>query len=294
VVVYEELISWYDRKNQAWVISDYRTAKDISLFNPSEGVVGGMSSYLNSKTRAICNWNESSPLASKFDVIGGVDPERGNLYLTFRPRRNNSNDPSSYGTHRKNVDLLHQETLVYNTITKRFARFENFTPESYGMMKGKTTGIQLVTFAAGIPYTHNTGNQSFNRFYNIQYDAVMIGVFNQSQSINKIFANLVLDINGPGMYIDFLRTNEPNSFSYVPMSLVKKVENKYQLSILRDMNSYFSPVPENSFRSTLIDGKRIYNLYLLFRLIGDPNNRGKYFELKTIYNLMADSTNQKK
>lgn len=294
VVIYEDGISWFDRKNQAWVISDYRTAKDISLSNPNEGVVGGMSSYLDSKTRAISTWNESAPVSSRFDVTGGVDTQRGNLYLTFRPRRNNSNDPSSYGTHRRNVDLKHQETLVFNTITKRFVRFENFTPEAYGQTKGKTTGIQLISFAAGIPYTHNTGNDSFNNFYGVQYDPVMIGVFNQNQSVNKIFANLVLDIGGPGMYVDFLRTNEPNSFSYVPVNLVKKVENKYQMALLRDMVSYFGPFPENEFRSTLIDGKRIYNLYLLFRLIGDPNNRGKYFELKTIYNLMSDSTNEKK
>jgi len=294
VVVYEDMISWYDRKNQAWVTSDYRTAKDISLFNEKQGVTGGMSSYLNSKTKAISAWNQSAPTSSRFDVIGGVDTERGNLYLTFRPRRNNSNDPTSYGSTRENIDLNHQETLVYNTITQRFVRFENFTPESYGKMKGKTTGIQLVTFAAGIPYLHNSGNTSFNQFYGIQYDWTMIGVFNQHQEVNKVFANLVLDINGPGAYIDFLRTNDPNSFSYVPMNLVKKIENKYYLTLLRNMWSFSPPGVQHAFRSTLIDGKRIYNLYLLFRLIGDPNNRGKYFELKTIYNLVADTVNQKK
>jgi hypothetical protein len=161
-------------------------------------------------------------------------------------------------------------------------------------MKGKTTGIQLVAFAAGAPYLHNSGNTSFNNFFGVQYDPVMIGVFNQNQEVNKVYANLVLDINGPGMYIDFLRTNVPNSFSYVPMNLVNKIEYKYNLTLMRDMVSYFSPDTADAFRSTLIDGKRIYNLYLLFRLIGDPNNRGKYFELKTIYNLVADTTNQKK
>lgn len=294
VVVYEEFISWYDRKNQAWVISDYQSAKDIGLFDPSQGVVGGMSSYLNSKTRAISEWNNNAGVESRFDVVGGVDMERGNLYLTFRPRRNNSNAPTSYGSSRRSNDLLHQETLVYNTVTKRFVRFENFTPESYGKMRGKKTGIQLVSFAAGVPYIHNTGNQSYNNFYGIQYDPIISGVFNQNPSINKIFANLCLDMKGPGMYIDFLRTNEPNSFSYVPMNLVKKIENKYELSLRRDFNSYFAPVKENEFKSTFIDGKRIYNLYLLFRLMGDPNNRGEYFELKTIYNLMTDSTNEKK
>lgn len=294
IVVYEDIISWYDRKNQAWVVSDYRTAKDVTLFNPEQGITGGMSSYINAKTRAISNWNATAPTSSRFDVIGGVDTERGNLYLTFRPRRNNSNDPSSYGTHRKNIDVNHQETLVYNTITKRFARFENFTPESYGKMKGKTTGIQLITFAAGVPYTHNMGNTSFNVFYGIQYDWVMIGVFDQDQEVNKVFGNVVLDVNGPGAYIDFLRTNDPNSFSYVPMNLVNKIENKYYLTILRNFWSFFAAGPQDAFRSTMIDGKRIYNLYLLFRLVGDPNSQGKYFELKTIYNLVADTTNQKK
>lgn len=294
VVVYDDIISWYDRKNQAWVISDYKTAKDIGLFNPNEGVTGGMSSYLNSKTRVISSWNNTAKNSSRFDVIGGVDIERGNLYLTFRPRRNNSNDPTSYGTTRENIDLNHQETLVYNTITKRFVRFENFTPEAYGKMKGKSTGIQLVTFAAGLPYIHNTGNSSFNNFYGVQYDPVVMGAFNQNSSVNKIFANLMLDMNGPGMYIDFLRTNEPSSFSYVPMNEVNKVENKYFLTLLRDMCSYFGTGAQDAFRSTLIDGKRIYNMYLLFRLVGDPNNRGKYFELKQIYNLISDTTNQKK
>jgi hypothetical protein len=161
-------------------------------------------------------------------------------------------------------------------------------------MKGKTTGIQLVTFAAGVPYLHNTGNTSFNVFYGIQYFPTIIGVFNQNQEVNKVFANLVLDINGPGMFIYFLRTNVPNSFSYVPMNLVKKIENKYSLTILRDMASYRNPGNQDTFRSTLIDGKRIYNLYLLFRLVGDPGNMGKYFELKAIYNLVADTVNQKK
>lgn len=294
VVAYEEFVSWYDRKNQAWVLSDYQSAKDISLFNPKEGVTGGMSSYLNSKTKAISNWNETAQTESRFDVIGGLDLERANLYLTFRPRRKNSNNLSSYVNRRRNVDLLYQETLVYNLITNRFTRFENFTPESFGKMRGKYTGIQLVSFAAGLPYTHNTGNASFNNFFGIQCESVVMGIFNQNQTVNKIFANLLLDINGPGMYIDFMRTNDLNSFSYVPMTLVKKVENKYQISLRRDFNSYFAPTKDNFFRSTFIDGKRIFNLYLLFRLIGDPNRQGKYFELKTIYNLASDSTNEKK
>jgi hypothetical protein len=293
-VALEDFASWYDRKNQDWIMSDYRTAKGLGLFNPDEGSAGGLSSYIYSKTKAISSWNKQATDANKFDVIGGVDMERWNLYLTFRPRRNNSNDPTSYGSTRRNIDLLHQETVVYNLITKRFVRWENFTPEAYGKMRGRAVGMQLVTFAAGIPYIHNSGNSSFNNFYGVQYDAVIAGVFNQNQEANKIFSNVVLDINGPGMYIDFLRTNEPNSFSYLPMSRVKLVENKYELTLLRNMNSYFAPIKENAFRSTLIDGKRIFNLYLLLRLVSDPNSKGKYFELKRIYNMASDSTNEKK
>ncbi len=104
----------------------------------------------------------------------------------------------------------------------------------------------------------------------------------------------MLDNDGPGMYIDAMQTNEPHSFSYVPMSLVKKIENKYYLSIFRDMNSYPTIVPEPPGKSTLLDGKRIYNLYLLFRLVSDPNNPGKYFQINKIYCLLSDSTNEKK
>jgi hypothetical protein len=294
LVVCDRFVSWYDQRNQAWVLCNYQSANDITLFNQSQGVAGGVNSYINGKTNAIQKFNRSVPNSSRFDVIGGYDEERENIYLTFRPRRNNTNDPSSYGSDRRNVDILHQETLVYSLINKRFTRFENFTPESYGYMRGKYTSLQMISFAAGIPYLHNKNSDSYNEFFGIQYDPIIMGVFNQNLDVNKIFSNLVLSMDGPGMYVDFLRTNEPNSFSYVPMNRVSKIENKYYLTLLRDMNSYFAPFEENEFKSTLFDGKRIYNLYLLFRLIGDPNNRGQYFELKTIYNMASDSTNEKK
>lgn len=293
ITIWDNFISWYDSKNMAWIISDYRSAMDITFFDPGKGVSGGLDAYINSKTRFISSWNKTHDKESRFDVVGGVDLERENIYLTFRPRRKNSNNPLSYTNNRLAVDLSHQETIVYSTVTKRFTRFESFAPEGYGKLRGAAMGTQLITFAAGLPYTHNTGNESYLNYYGVQCNAVVQAVFNKNHDLNSIFANIALNLTGAGMmFIDYLRTNQSNSFSFVPQNLFTKKESIFYAALMRDMNSYFEPIPENKFRSTLLDGKRIFNQYLLLRLVS--NSDDSFFELKTIYNLITDSTNNKK
>lgn len=294
VVIFDGCISWYDSKNMAWVLSDFRSAADITFFDPHKGVTGGMDAYLNTKTRFIANWNNTHDDSDRFDVVCGVDLERENLYLTFRPRRNNTNNISSYINNRRAVDYSHQETLVYSTITKRFTRFDSFAPEAYGKLRGANIGTQLVTFAAGVPYMHNTNVNGYMNFYGVQCVPVVQGVFNNGEGLEKIFGNLSLNISGVGMFVDLVRTNRPNSFSYIPINLFDKKQNNYFAAFLRDLYSFFAPTDDNINRSTLQDGKTISGHWVTVRLVGDKNNAGKYFELKNIYSLIADSTINKK
>lgn len=286
-VIFENgLIFWRDKKNNAFIKSDYRAAKDITI--------AAVQSYFKAKTEFVENWNNTHDRTSRFDCICGVDIQTGNIFITFRPRRKNTNKIYSYVNVRRNTALDHQETLVYSPTYDKWLPLSNFTPEGYGKIRGTATGKQMVTFAAGKPYYHNTGNRSFNNFYGVQTTETYVVVFNEEENISKIFQNLALDINGKKLFADKIFTNEYNSFSYVPVNLFDKKENLYYAPLLRDMNSYPPINKDELFRSMLWDGKRIFSLYMVTRFIGDPNSDGAYFELKNIYNLITDATVNKK
>lgn len=294
ILSYDKVVVWYDRKNQGLIICDYRSAADVSKFDEKKGTQGYMQSYFKTKTNFITNWNKNNPLSKAFDVLLGIDMERGNIYITFRPRRNNSNDPRSYVSHARNIRLDHQETLVYNTGIGRFTRYEGFTPESYGRIRGNATGTQLVSFAAGVPYTHNTGNTSFNKFYGIQTGVAIMGLFNKDTAIVKIFQSLAYDSNPGKWFADLIYTNVENSFSYMSENQFKVKEEIASGAIMRDMNSYLDNNTDEQFRSTLQDGKRIAAQYIVFRLIDAHGTKNDYCELDNIFILDANSGGNKK
>ena len=293
IITQNDMVFWYDANNQCFVSCNYRSSNDICDLVTEKGERYGIKSYCDVKTSFVTKWNFSHGDEDRIDVVGGVDPEMNNIYFTFRPRRNYSNNPLSFVNKKRNWDIPSQETIVFNMDTKRWVRTELFTPESYGTLMGNTTGRKLLTFAAGMPYIHNdTTSTSFLNFYGVQGQPVITGVFNKEAEINKIFQNLCVNIANGSMFVDELYTNTPNSFSYVSEDYFKLKQNLRYATLLRDMYSYFST--DNQYRSTLLDGKRIFSLYMFFRLIGSYANGDKYFELKSISNLFTLSAPTKK
>ena len=289
IVIADGQIGWYDRKNETYIISDYREAVDICK--------GQVESYFNVKTNFITEWNNTAAYGHTFDVIAGIDLERLYIHITFRPRRSNSNAPASYVNQLRNTSLDHQETFVYSLKYKKWVRTVGFAPESYGKVRGNAIGTQMITFAAGIPYLHNSEVLNFNNFYGIQTESVMAGVDSSESTINKVWESISLDINGMAFYFASMYTNEPNSFSYISMKQITDKENLYYASVKKDMNSYPEPTPNQSpqwFRSMQLDGKRVYSLFLVYTLVQDPMNLGNYFEIKKIYTLYRSSARTKK
>lgn len=281
VVVDDKNVFWYDRNNEGYIQCNYADAKDISNLIDKDGRMYGIKSYVIAKTKFITQWNNSHDNANSFDVTSGIDRERNNIYLTFRPRRKNTNDATSYVSNRRNIDLAYQETWVYNLDEGRWTGQENFCPESYGKIRGAETGIQLISFAAGIPYTHNSA-KTFLNYYGVQTEPSFISVFNKSIDDIKILQALSQNINNGLFYIDMVYDSEENSFSYVPSNLWQKKEKMTYAALLRDMVSYFAPDSELTFRSTLQDGKRIFGNYFVIRFVGSAGTTGQYFELLDI------------
>lgn len=230
----------------------------------------------------------------RFDVVAGIDAERGNIYWTFRPRRNNSTNPLSFVSNKRGYDLNSQETFVYSVQYKAWLPCANFTPEAYARLRGNWANVEMITFANGVPYLHNnTSNESFLNYYGVQTEPSFEIAVNKEKDIVKIFGSLRQSINGSGFFADMVYENQPNSFSYIPDNYWQEREKMRYAPFLRDMSSYPPTNPEELFRSMLFDGKRMFGPYLITRLVQRFADLGNYFQLTGIEVLFTASHNTK-
>jgi hypothetical protein len=282
VVVYDKWVFWWDRKNEAFVLCDYQRAIDISDITDEQGRKYGIKSYAIKKTQFVNNWNLSHDKSSLFDVLGGVDITRKNIIFTFRPRRQNTNDLSSYVNQRRNLQLNYQESVVYNIESKRWLRFVGYTPESYGKVRGNSVGVALISFSAGIPYSHNQATNSFLNFYGQKTEPVLMLDINKDIEFDKVLQTIAYDSNLK-FFVDLIYSDETNSYSYIPTNYFERKENQYYSETLRNLNSYPPINPELIYLSMLQDGKRVFGTYFLCRLVGDPETLNQYFQMAGLY-----------
>lgn len=287
-IIDQELFFWYDRKNTALIKCNYAEAVDVSQQFGDER--GGIQAYLNTKTCFINEWDYANERKNSFDVVMGIDFERGNVYITFRPRRGNSNDPNSYVNQRRNEDVKHQETFVYSIQYKGWLPCVNYTPESYARLRGNRANVEFISFAAGKPYYHNnTANDNFLKFYGVQCEPVVSVVFNKTPDAIKIAQAVSQNINGSLLFIDQIFENQPNSFSYIPANYWKQKETIYYAEVLRDLSSYMPVSPDELFRSGLQDGRRIFGSYMICRFVQRYDDLGKYFQVSSFNYLFTNS-----
>jgi hypothetical protein len=292
IIVDSDAFYWYDAKNTAFVKCNYGEAIDIA-----EGVGnerGGLHSYLNAKTSFVNLWNNDSEDKDKFDVIAGLDAERGNIYLTFRPRRNNSVNPASFVSQRRFLDVKHQETFVYSIHNKGWVPMANFTPESYGRLRGSWANEEFFAFAAGIPYRHNgTSNDSYLNYFGVQTEPVVSVVANKNASQVSVFQAVSQNINGSVLFADLIYDTQANGLSYIPLSAISEKELRVYAPLLRNMVSYPPIEPEDLFRTMLHDGKRIFGSYAVCRFVQRYADLGSYFQLSSLDYLFTNSATTK-
>lgn len=285
IIFFDKYVGYYDRKNTAYVLCDYREAKPISD--------NLMKSWFNTKSDFITAWNNVNDLKDKFDVIAGIDLEVMNIYVSFRPRRNNTNDKYSYINDRRNWQLNFQETVVYNLDSKRWVRSTGFTPEFYGKLRGNFFGTQLFSFAAGKSYYHNSNDNGFCNFYGIPTTPVIILSLNKTAEIKK-YKSMTVDSNEVAFWSDLLYTDFINSFSYIPLNYFDEIDGKFYAEFLRNMNTYPPTDPKELFRSMIFDGMQVTGRYCIMRLIFDIQKLGLYTQLAGIdYSFEMASSNKK-
>jgi len=281
ILYFNEYVWWMDSKNQGAILSDYREAVDVSDITDKDGRKLGIKSYLIEKIKFIDAWNNANGTSKRFDIVCGIDIIRNNIHVGIRPRRENSTSLTSFVSQRRNIDLRHQESFVYSLDNRRWTRFNNFIPEAYGKVRG-SLGTEFISFASGKPYRQNKGNSSYLNYFGIQTEPVIIGVVNKGEEMVNILQSLSMDLNNTKFYIDLIYGTQNYGYSYIPVNQFVEKEKMYYAAFLRDMVSYLQNPVKSDYRSTLIDGKRLFSEYFIIRFVQDYADLGNYFELNSI------------
>lgn len=279
IVIGDNFITWPDSLKSGVIIMDYRGAGNVGEIDND--------SYFSDKFQFVNKFNsELSPdayLDNLIDIIMGYDPMYKDILITFRPRRNFTDDINSYINDERETFLAMQETFVFNMGMKKWVRYAGYAPEGYGQMDKAKTGKELLSFAKSYPYTHNSaGVNTFNTFYGVKTQAVQRIIFNDGKDKEKILQAWAIESNNHKHVITNIRTNEVNCFSYVPSAYMKKKENIWYSKVLRDMNSYPSADPVYAYRRMLIDGKRLFGTFFDITIVADPEKLDEYCEVDNV------------
>jgi hypothetical protein len=277
---------WADRKNKGIVLMDFRAAGDLAEQNNK--------SYFETKFGYVIAHNAglapADYLGNLIEIVAEKDPKHKDYIITFRPRREFSEDLNDFVNDERETRVPHQETFAFNLEQQEWVRFAGYAPESYGVLRHSVTGTELVAFTNGIPYFLNSNNEkTFNTFFGIETDQVLTCSFNFDPSKAKIMQSLIVESNNMGYFVDMIYTDDVNSFSYLPMAYWKRREGIWYSELQRNMNTYPVNIDDNKVVSMLADGKRIFGTFMLARFVRDPNQRSGYNELNNIWVRFAGS-----
>lgn len=283
IIIHDKFATWHDQKNEGYILCDYKSATDITQIVSDDRKIG-IKSYYTQKTKFIGEWNNANTLPNWFDIIAGIDLLRNNIYISFRPRRNNTSSSYSFINERRNVQLDYQETFVYSLDLGRWRKTESFVPEFYGKLRGEIAGQEMFCYSNGIPYKHNNSSgNSFLNFFSVNTEPVIIYALNAHPELSKILQSISVDINGIDMWSDFIYSTIINTYSFIPLNYMRDKDSFSYSPVLRNMNSYPPADSLQNFRSMIVDGGRIYGIYFILRLIGDLNKPNSYFQLTDLF-----------
>lgn len=280
-IIYEDgLVLWPCAAEGGYIIMDYSKAENIAKEN-NEG-------YFSDKFKFVTQWNRALPkeryAKELIDVVTGYDPKYRDIVITFRPRRGLVSDVESFLNEEREIKIRHQETIVFNLDLRKWVRFTAYCPEFYGTLRHANSGMELISFTGARIWLHNsTSTTTFNNVYGRDTETVLAAVYNHDPTDVKVFQGLMLESNGVLWSVDRIRTQEKDSFSYIPPKHFQKRNGQWFAWLLRDMSSYPNPDKSQAFRKMIFDGKSLFGQWLFIRLVADTSHLGEYVELNNIW-----------
>jgi hypothetical protein len=301
IVFADGMCVWADRHNSAIVALDYhhnQSSVPVGYRNAVDIAAEDMRSYFVNKFNYVLGFNaklsKADYLANLIELVGGLDPMTGEYNITFRPRMGLKTDPQYFVNNEREIFYDTAETLVYNPDLKKWNGWTGYAPECYGTLSKSSSGVELITFAAGAPWFHNSiGQKSTNVFYGVETEQVIEVALNVANELDKIYQMLYVLSPVVKYFTDRILTQQKNFFSYMPLSHFSRVGKQLHASFKCNMAGYPNPIkPVNSL---LMDGDRTTGKVALVRLVADPNNNPEYAELNAIhYRITAEGRTESK
>ena len=279
IIFHEEWITFADVKRSAWCKSNYQTVWDIT--EESDQSSGGIKSYWIEKFKKISELRDENQFADSFLFLhSAYDPKTNEILNTSFGRVGSSNE-IEYGTDARDYSIENNETVSFN-IGGFWSGSYSFTPEQMINFDSGKDGVQLISFKQGKPYIHHkikTTGITFNNFFGVQYEPIIKFVFNGGEGknlIQKRFLAMRILCKESLFYSDEVIT-QAFQLSQLPIEESQMTEQQSEVAFLCDI---YTLNPQGI--STLVDGDSLFGNWIKVRLLIDPNNIAKYFELSGI------------
>jgi hypothetical protein len=124
----------------------------------------------------------------------------------------------------------------------------------------------------------------------------MKAIFNKPENMTKVAVAASYDTqdSNPAFFVDLIYTSLFNSFSYIPSNYFKLKSGENYSQVLRDMNSYPPTLQQLQYLNMLQDGKRLYDVFFIVRMVGNPNFLGSYFQMNNLYLVLTEDNPTRK
>lgn len=291
---YKGKVIWLDSEGRL-IINDFNVSKDVSTYDPEQGIVGGYSGYLMNKISTVNVLNSDGGNLIYF--VGGIDPRTNEYYLTsFRLTSTTFGFVPYYISNLSEVSLSTNETIIVDIGTGMLKGNASFTPEMYGIMPSFISGRNFFSFKGGVPYRHHGGASGdtpiYANFYGTQCPCYIVPVVNpEAETVKRyLFIEVYTKQNIAG--------SPPTALFYCPTILSERgqisrleveqflLRNDFQCAaILNDINTPFDPnkvLPTTT--QAITDGDPLIGRWMKITLKTNDDYAGTYFELTSVVN----------
>lgn len=271
----------------AWWIDSREASPIICNYSVAETINQGAESYFYNKIKYIQQYNELN--TDKFIIHSEFDPLQKKILTTFVKVKQGRQELGAFVNNEYFTSKELNETIIYDIINKVYRGFTAYTPEAFGKLSNLSSGKQLISFASGISYYHNSTDViTYLNFYGVQTDKFVGVASNASPSDVKRFMNICVECNEIAWRAELIES-ERKQTSYIPIEIFKKREGNWYSNFLMADNS---PFPNGLL--AIADGDYLVGMWLKVLLKGNPLYSNEYCELKgiTIFSFPSNRTNK--
>jgi len=267
------LVHFPDTNRGEYLQSDFKTIKSMTA------------DKCDAWFRAKCKAMQNNPMRY---FVACDNPIGNKLVVT-----DFSLDKKVYDNQERTYNASVNETIIFDIVSRDLELWTSFVGENYASLTGDVLNNNLFGFKNGVSYNFYNlrQNKSFNNFFGIQGEKVIIPIHNSPPFKKKNYLSISIYCKQSKFFSDQI-TTEAGQLSYLFLENFEQSLYFTYAPFLRDVNTLPDPnnTPEVN-NNPLYEGNPLYGNWLQIRLIGDPSKNNEYCE---IFGFIIDSINYEK